>query len=482
MAIPTGVGAALMALALALPAPSLAFDSDDTSNQASPNSPESAGVKSETTQGPAAAGSVSARSSDPAKSAEFSKLNFKAWSFLSPDFGDMLLGDAGGVRSGLADHGIGLGLSFGTVVWQNLLNGPSRTNGQQTYIGQLFTVVQSEGVFLSYDLGRVGLHGSQISTDTGCAQASYLVAGTNKCRIRDLSYYQPFLHGRIELTAGLLNNTVEYADTYLGGNLAAGAFGPTSNLMVQSGLSNNTTTAPGLNVKYHFDANWYDRLGVQRSTSPQGLLADQETINPYGVRFAERGARELVINEFGFRQEATADAMFSYFRMGALYNWSGYMNFETGKNTRNYNSYLLGDQQLSRPDSDLPYRGWYGGFTVMDSPSDVNVFRRYYETRLFDIGPFRSRPADQFNIVATRSVFSDEARQSLLANGGESPQAFFSFPPRKESMSLTSSYAFKAGPGTYLVPALAYTNHPTFAAVRGQGSDLNISLSFTSYL
>jgi porin len=137
----------------------------------------------------------------------------------------------------------------------------------------------------------------------------------------------------------------------------------------------------------------------------------------------------------GFRQEATADAKFSYFRAGALYNWSDYKNFETGRNTRNYNSYLLYDRQLTRSNPDLPFEGWYGGITMMYSPSDVNVFRRYYEARLYDIGPFRSRPADQFNIVATYSVFSEEARKALLTSG----QAIY--PPRKNSTSVTVSYA-----------------------------------------
>jgi len=50
----------------------------------------------------------------------------------------------------------------------------------------------------------------------------------------------------------------------------------------------------------------------------------------------------------------------------------------------------------------------------MESPSNVNVFRSYYEARVYNISPFENRPADQFNMVATYSVFSRDARQYYI--------------------------------------------------------------------
>jgi porin len=193
-------------------------------------------------------------------------------------------------------------------------------------------------------------------------------------------------------------------------------------------------------VTYHLDSNWldsnwYEKISVQRSESPQGLVAEYSHFNRHGLTFSEPNAKALVIDEVGFRQTASADTLFTYIRGGGLYNWTRYTDFNTGGTNTNWNVYLLGDQQLSRPDPGLPYGGWYGGFSVMESPSNVNVFRRYYEVRLYDKAPFKSRPSDQFAIVATHSLFSDDARRASILRGA--------YPPPKDASSLAVTYAMK---------------------------------------
>jgi porin len=183
------------------------------------------------------------------------------------------------------------------------------------------------------------------------------------CRLNDLSFYYPFLEGKIELSAGYLANDLQFVSTYIGGNLQAGAFGPGASLPIQAGLSMAQDGAPGLNVTSHFHKNWYDKVGVQRSMYPQetGLVSDWSEINRYGVRFSEPFAKALVIDELGFRRSASTDSLSCNFRVGGLYNWSDYINFNTGKFAPNWNVYLLGDQQLTRTSPTMPFRGLYGG-------------------------------------------------------------------------------------------------------------------------
>jgi hypothetical protein len=97
------------------------------------------------------------------------------------------------------------------------------------------------------------------------------------------------------------------------------------------------------------------------------------------------------------------------------------------------------------------------------------VFRRYYEARLYNIGPFASRPVDQFGIVATHSIFSDDARAFYLGKGV--------YPPRSDTSSLTFNYAYKMAPGSWLVSGLTYTDHPSFIYEPGQGHALNLFVS-----
>jgi porin len=407
----------------------------------------------------------------------FSAMSPKGWgpaSSLAPDLGDTLLGDAGGVRSALADHGFAGYLFVGGTQWQNLLKSPTKTDGTQMYVGQKYTAEMFDAFLLTYDLGHIGLSGAQILVDGGCSVSSFLPAFARACRAQNLTFYDSFFRGRVELTAGILANDLAFVDTYVGGNTNTGAFGPQAVLPVQSGLSNQPGVAPGLNVTYHLDSKWYDKIGVQRSVSPEGLVQDYSHFDRHGLAFTEPNAKALVIDEVGFRQTATSDEFFTYVRMGGLYNWTQYRDFTTGGTSTNWNTYLLADRQFIRADADLPYRGWYGGFSVMESPSNVNVFRSYYEARVYDIAPFKSRPADQFNVVSTYSLFSGDARQYYFKQGF--------YPPRKSTASVTMAYAYKVTHGTYITPGLSYTNNPSFIYEPGQGHDLNFFLSINCYL
>jgi porin len=446
-----------------------------------PTNPPNSSARQDGPQPPAQIDSTPLPSStgwyDPDKSARFSAMSAKGFGpggSLATQLGDAFLGDAGGVRSALADYGIGGYLYVSGTQWQNLLKSPTKTNGNQAYIGQKYTAQSLDGILGTYDLDHIGLPGAQIVLDAGCSVSSYLPASGRGCRVLELSFYDSFFHGRVELSAGILQNSVEFLDTYVGGNSNTGAFGPAAILPVQSGLSYTPGVAPGLNVTYHFNANWYEKIGVQRSESPQGLVQEYTYFNPHGLTFSEPNAKALVIDEVGFRQTASADSRFTYIRGGGLYNWTQYTDFNTRGTSTNWNVYLLGDQQFSRPDPGRPYRGWYGGFSVMESPSSVNVFRSYYEARIYDISPFVSRPFDQFNIVATHAMFSKDARQYFINLG--------TYPPQKDTTSVTMGYAYKVAHGTYLQPGLSFTNHPSFITEPGQGHDLNFFLGFVIFL
>jgi porin len=413
---------------------------------------------------------------NPALSAKLSTMNIKNWGILALNFGDVLLGNAGGIRSKLADHGIaGLVILSGTG-WQNLLSEPAQTDGMQAYIGQKFTNLETVAVIGSYDLGHIGLKGAQISLDASGAQTSDTNIAARGFRVNDLSLYYPLFDRKIELAAGYLPNDVHFVDTYVDGNIQAGSFGPTASLPVQAGLSLNTDDAPGLDVKTHLTKNWYDTIGVQRSLYPQekGAVSDWTEINPHGVTFSEPFAKALVIDELGYYRPASTDSLSTFFRGGGLYNWSHYTNFDTGKFSPNWMVYLLGDQQLTRASPAMPFRGLYGGGSVMNSPADVNVFRLYEELRLYDIGIFSSRPFDLASFVVTHSSFSQDARQATISGGG--------FPPPTDTTSITGEYAVKIAHGTYIIPVLGYTAHPSFTTAPKHGNDLNFILTLSIFM
>jgi porin len=103
----------------------------------------------------------------------------------------------------------------------------------------------------------------------------------------------------------------------------------------------------------------------------------------------------------------------------------------------------------------------------------VNVFRLYEELRLYDIGIFSSRPFDLASLVVTHSSFSRDARQATISGGG--------YPPPTDTTSVTGQYAFKVATGTYIIPVLQYTAHPSFITAPKQGNDLNFVLTLAAY-
>jgi porin len=407
---------------------------------------------------------------DPAESKRFSALDVKSSGGLSPDFGDGLLGNAGGVRSDLADVGIAGTIYITGTWWQNVLNAPRRSNGGQAYVGQRDTHFQLYGIYGTYDLGHIGLEGAQLMLDGGCSASSDISVWAKGCRVIELSFFDSFFHGKVDLSAGFLANDLAFVDTYVGGNAQTGGFGPAGILPVEAGLGQQPGTAPGLNITYHFDENWYDKIGVQRSLSPLGIVEDFSVINKSGFRFNEPSAHTLVIDQFGFKRPSSQSALSSDFRVGGLYNWSEYANFDTGSTSHNRDVFLLGDQQLRQPDSRLPFRGWYAGFTYMDNPADVNVFQRYYEARFYNDGPFASHPFDQFSIIISTTTFSQDARLAEIRAGA--------FAPPKTTTSETISYAYKVAHGTYIHPGFTYTNNPSFVTQPGIGHDLNFFFNF----
>jgi hypothetical protein len=76
-------------------------------------------------------------------------------------------------------------------------------------------------------------------------------------------------------------------------------------------------------------------------------------------------------------------------------------------------------------------------------------------------------------MVASYSEFSSYARQYYIDLG---------LHPQKNTTSLNMSYALHALPGTYVIPGLGFTNHPSFITAPGQGHDLNFFLALSFVL
>lgn len=407
----------------------------------------------------------------PTDLTRFDVLSQKGWIIPHPSVADTLVGDAGGVRSTLADAGFGYYGFLGPNLFiydltQANSGKPRAVNGQ---VGTWSNAYESLSV--TYDLGKAGLDGGQLTiVGIGSFNGLQKVNGPNSVRIRDLDYYQSLAGGKISVEAGFYANDIRFIGNYVGGELAAGTLGPQAFIPYEAGISYAGFGAAAADIRIAFGDGFYDRAGVQRGLPPgNGSLEIKINPNP-GLRFSPPGAGVLFINELGYEQASSPTQASVWVRAGGIYNTTPYPNFITGRGMDNWALYVLADHQLTSIDLKQPYRGLYLGASVMYAPPLQNLFSQYYELRVYENGPFDARPEDFASIVASIETYSREGGEALA------PPPLGAF---AQTVGVIGSYAFHVRPGVYVQPGLGYIIHPSVS--REFNNAFNAYLNLTSY-
>jgi porin len=356
-----------------------------------------------------------------------------------------------------------------------MLQAERTTFGRQVYNGQKPTFFTNNVMQLTYDLSRYGIPDGQIVLGGVYNSDTWAPAGPNALSLATLSYYQTYLNKQIELKFGYLANAVEFWGPFLAGNLATGIFGPSAAIPVELGINAYAWATPAINIKVNGPDGFYNKLGVQRASSPDGP-AVEKIDNPTGLNWSTPNSGVLVINEFGYRKEAAPGQLATWVRAAPMFNNSQYINFALGgRSTGNYAGYFLADQQIVQlaPVAGQAARGVYAGVTAMYAPPELNRFSQYYELRLYGIGLLPSRPRDMLSLVVSQNVFSHYLVDTALQQGQLA---------HDDSLSVTASYIASIAPGIRIGIGLGYTNHPTPVVYTPQtGSALNILANIITF-
>lgn len=397
--------------------------------------------------------------------AKFDHLREKGIWLNIPGPADTIDQDKGGVRSALADFGIGyVGWTQNTLIDNRLPNASKSTTFNQRYIGESPTFGTVNFMIVTYDLGRFGIPDGQITIGAEQQYWSWKPAGPDRLGINTIAYYQTFFDRTLELKVGYLRNH----DEFLGMN----PFGPTPVILSQAGMSNNSAPTPALNVKYNFDDRLYTKISIQRAVSPDGQLAHMSE-NPTGLNWRTANAGILLLDEAGYKDKAAPGSPETWLRAGIGFNDSRYPNLTDPVQPRakaNSAYYVAADRQLWQSDPQgSPARGIYGGFSAMYAPSDLNKVSRYFELRLYAKGLFSSRPGDQIAVAATNIGWSQFAIDAALAKGEL---------VHHDSTAIWGRYTARLAPGVYATLGLLYINNPTtITYTRQTGHALNVLVS-----
>lgn len=405
-------------------------------------------------------------SDDPeaAKFKYFETLGEKGWDIPRPGTRESVTADVGGIRSKLAEYGIGfLGLGTYTIAQDGL----HRSGGVQYYNGQRPTFNSSTQFSVSLNLAQYGIQNAQI-TGTMAAQAtSWRPLGPRATSLVRLWYYQTFLDGRFAVKVGYIVQPVEFFGTAIGGNIVSGTLGPNANLLFQAGIARSPLTAPGANFRYNGPNHLYVKSAIQRSLSPAGAQVEHDE-NPTGFRFRTPNTRPLFINEFGYNRPASPSENMIWLRGGGIYNTSPYTVFGTPRTSTNYAFFALADAQLIKTDRDFPARGIYGGVSFIGGDKRVDATSSYWEGRVYGVGLVPGRPADFVSLVYTATNFSDRQQSVLRAQG---------IPTFPVINNVTASYSARLVRGTFLVNGITYGDHAAASVVGRPALVLSSTLS-----
>ncbi|WP_164937285.1 carbohydrate porin [Bradyrhizobium vignae] len=405
--------------------------------------------------------------------AKFENLRIKGLEVNLPGPADTLVQDKGGIRSALAELGIGyIAWTQNTYVNNLLPNAAKSTIANQLYSGQNPTFYTLNYMMVTYDLSRYGIPDGQIIVGTEQQAWTWQPGGPDRWGINTIAYYQTFFDRKLELKVGYLMNSYELAGTVVGGNPGANVFGPSSNVLYQGGMNFAPAPTPTLNLTYHFDDRLYNKVSFQRSTSPDGVFA-HISANPTGLDWSTANAGILLLDESGYRNSAAPGLPETWLRAGVGFNNSHYTNLAYPTQPRadeNSLYYVAADRQLWQSHvPDAASRGIYGGFSAMGAPPDLNKVTQYYELRLYAKGLFDSRPSDQISLVATDTVWSKFAVDAAAAKGNL---------VHRDAKAISGTYTAHLGPGIYASLGLTYIDHPTSITYTPQiGHALNFSAS-----
>jgi porin len=407
------------------------------------------------------------------KEKRYRDLQWKGLNIGMPMPSDTVLGGDTGLRPWLADRGIGLNAYWQIQAGDNINDDASRSgpDGAQQYYGQKFTWLSSLNIAATFDLSRHGIPDGQIVLGANKVNTSWEPGGPSSTGITTISYYQTFLDRRVELKLGYLGNNFEYYGQYVGGSLASSIFGSSSTGPSQAGLSHTMKPRPGLNLKANA-GNFYNKFGVQKSTSPDGYVQEKKD-NPGRLSWTVENAHTLFIDEIGYQRPAKPGAPQTWVRAGYIHNSSEFRDYRDGGRKRGDDVfYALADRQLLQFDQNAAARGLYGGFSYQHGTERLSVVTSTFEGRLYTIGAFNGRPRDMFSLVITKNVFSDDVVDSARAAGRL---------VHEDSTTATLAYSGYIAPGIRGGFGIGYTNHPVRVYAPDTGRALNALANLTFY-
>ena len=179
----------------------------------------------------------------------------------------------------------------------------------------------ADTLFIMCDLTRYGIPDEQIVAAGSLLETNWNPGDLNDIGIGQLSYYQTLFHKTVEFKIGYLTENLEFLGTEVGGSIGAGLFGVSAATPFEVAQNLGGFPTPAINIQINLPDHFYTKVGIQRATSPDGLLKERLE-NPMNVNFTVPNASVSVIDETGYKVNAAPGLLSTWVRGAGIYTAS----------------------------------------------------------------------------------------------------------------------------------------------------------------
>jgi hypothetical protein len=120
------------------------------------------------------------------------------------------------------------------------------------YWGQRTSGVHGSYIFLTYDLGKVGIPGGQFQVAAAKNIDTWISYFPNNLVLNNLGYYQTLFDKQLEFRIGILGNNYSFFGSSVGGSLTS-PFGPSASIPSLMGVSQSGQPAPTLDIRWNIN-------------------------------------------------------------------------------------------------------------------------------------------------------------------------------------------------------------------------------------
>ncbi|KWF35476.1 porin [Burkholderia diffusa] len=396
-----------------------------------------------------------------------------------------LLGNMGGLRDVLGDHGVTLNLQETSEYLYNAAGGTQRGGAYQGLTQFGFNVDTEKAIGLpggTFNVSALQIHGTNLTQrNLQTLQTATGIEANSTTRLWELWYQQAFLAGKADVRIGQQSVDQEFMVSQYAATFMNATFGwpvlPSTDL--PSGGPAYPLSSLGVRLRVKPANAWTAMVGVFDGNPAGRSDGDAQVLNAHGTNFNLRSGA-FVIGELQYALNAPpADpkapqpaGLPGTYKLGFWYQ-SQHTNdprFGTdglslanpasngipATHRGNYGFYAVADQMVWRPSADSPRS--VGVFArVMGAPGDRNVVDFAANAGVTLKAPFKGRDDDTAGIAIGYAKIGSHAR---ALDGDTGTYTTPGYPVRRAETVIEATYQYQVAPWWQLQADLQHFFRP----------------------